>query len=269
MGISSTAIRRIAIAIFVVAVTNPGLPAKAGSLADDWSFLLHPAPRLDDLAPGHFNAIFAAADRVYRRNHEHYCQGWIDTLIKLYVDTWPDAAFYATLPVWRQRWIDAFALTTYKKVISCAISDPAVEFWYAYTQDMKPAGAKLPFYCGRFTGRQLPREAEDTLRLLIKLAFEDDILGAAIALYASPRRNAVVLNADVTYYLLQRFSYLLSIGISNPLMQSMAREFAIDFGGPNKVLTRQRRAEIVAAARRGDAEAILSTTGPVILTGNT
>ena len=236
-------------------------PAK---VYEDWDFLRHPATHLDDLDYKRSSRLFDASSQALERGDGSACQTWVNELIEIYVETWPDFASYATVPKWRQRWIDVFALTTYKKFASCAISDPPRKVWSDYIRNLEPVEGEIPFFCGRITESTLPPDVEASLRLLIQLAFKKDEFPAAWTLFngSVPRSNTVNLNADVAYYIIQRFKFVESEKEPELLIGTMSGFFDDRFGGPDTAFTPERRAEIEAAARRGDAAAILSTTAP-------
>lgn len=238
--------------------TLAGLVLKAR--ADDWSFKLHPAIPLLDHSHEQLRVLF---DRWNNRPN-YDCSRMVDSVIDLYIETYPDFAFYATMPVWRQRWIDAFTVSTYRMELYCAQFYEPRDVIATYARSIQADEGRIPFFCGRYTDRQLPEPVAEAVRTMVRLAFEDSVRWAAFFLMMpyTVFHNPVWLNADAAYYLVQRISYL-DLTEDEPIDGGILWEsFEQNWGGPQYSLTPERRVEITKAAQRDDAAAILATTPP-------
>ncbi len=249
---------RIILAAAVVTALFSCGPAQAAN-EDDWSFLLHPAVPYDDLSgeqiDRQLNDDYENRDETW----EDYCSRTLQTFIDFYVEKYPGFAAFAKNPKWRQRWIDAFSIDPYLTQLSCLKIQPAMHAWEGFIDSQEGSTAEKPYYCGKYSDRKVPPELANGIRTLVWLAFEKEDASAVWNLMSTSsnnRRNPVYLNADVAFYLVQRSAWLETTGENLAPSQPVAMEYE----NRNYTLPPERRREVVEAAHRGDAKAILSTT---------
>jgi hypothetical protein len=248
---------RIILAVAVLAALISCGPAQAAN-EEDWSFLLHPAVPLFEFTNQQSDRFFAGILTEDPENSPHRCDRDLDRLIDIYIETYPGFAYFARQPEWRQRWIDAFAVRVYRDQLDCAVIDPALKTWLDYSKQLTPGEGGKPYFCGRFTDREVPEKFSDAIHSLVSLAFEKNSHHAAWILmaYIFRNRNPVDLNADAAFYLVQRYAWMKAKGADVP----EAEDFAAMFDSYGYSLPPERRREVVEAAHSGDAKAILDTT---------
>lgn len=225
---------------------------------EDWSFLLHPAVPLQDWSPKQQDRYYDPILAEDPENSPDRCKRGLGTIIDIYTETYPGFAYFARQPEWRQRWIDAFAVPVYRDQLDCAVIDPALKTWLDYSKQLKPGEGGRPYFCGRFTSRQVPEKVSDAINSLVSLAFEKDSHHAAWVLmaYIFRNRNPVDLNADAAFYLVQRYAWVHAKGTNIVEAEALAGMY----NSYGYTLAAERRREVVEAAHRGDAKAILDTT---------
>lgn len=249
---------RIILAVAVFTALFSCGPAQAAN-DEDWSFLLHPAVPYDDLT---FQQKNRYDDENYANRDEeweHFCARSLQTFIDFYVEKYPGFAAFADNPKWRQRWIDAFSIDPYLTELSCLKIQPAMHAWEAFIDSQNESTAEKPYYCGKFSDRKVPPDLAKGIDTLIWLAFEKENSSAVWNLMSTSsnnRRNPVYLNADVAYYLVQRLEWRRA----TEEFDITAEGVAMEYENRHYSLSPARRREVVKAAHRGDARAILDTT---------
>ena len=231
-----------------------------GNSDKQWSFLDYPAVPRSNLPPQQRSRL-----RAVGHKHDFYlgdlrCQARLDTLIEIYVETYPRFEQLADDAEWRQRWVDAFALTTYVHQLDCLVLNEVLNVINHEMLQSRGGSYHTPYFCGRYSDNPIAEPVRKAVRQLVELAIQYDSERAATALVSAGRASTgpISLNPDVMFYFAERFAFLSSQGrivVTVGFMRSEFRHRGYE-------LAPERRAEVIAAARRGDAAAILSTTAP-------
>ncbi|MEX0345155.1 MAG: hypothetical protein AB3N20_09560 [Rhizobiaceae bacterium] len=189
------------------------------------------------------------------------CTKRLDNLIELYVEIYPRFEQHAKDEAWRRAWVEAFTLTPhYISSLDCLVLNDVMGVLIPENLSVNRDKYSAPYFCGQYSDHPVSEPVGNAVRKLVEMAIEYESESAAARLVSFGRAfsGPVSLNPDVMAYLAERYAWLDSQGqvvVTAEFMQS-------EFEHRGYSLTSERRAEVVAAARRGDAEAILSTTAP-------
>ncbi len=231
-----------------------------GNSDKEWSFLDYPAVPRSNLPAQQRSRLRAVGHEHDLNLRDLRCQARLDTLIEIYVETYPRFERLADDAEWRRRWVDAFALTTYVHQLDCLVLNDVLSVIIPEMLQSRGGRYHTPYFCGRYSNNPIAEPVRKAVRQLVELAIEYDSEHAAVRLVSAGRAlsGPISLNPDVMFYLAERFAFLSSKGRIVTTVGFMRREFR----HRGYELAPERRAEVIAAARRGDAAAILSTTAP-------
>ncbi len=228
---------------------------------NEWSFEHYPPEPEGGLTREQIRKRYSVRSDHDLNLRDLNCTKRLDNLIELYVEIYPRFERYANNEAWRRAWVETFALTQYyMDDLDCLVLNDVMGVLIPENLSVNSDKYSAPYFCGQYSDHPVSEPVGNAVRKLVEMAIEYESESAAARLVSFGRAfsGPVSLNADVMAYLAERYAWLDSQGQIVVTAEFMQSEF--DHRGYS--LTPQRRAEVVAAARRGDADAILSTTAP-------